>query len=400
LARTILHVDMDAFYASVEQRDHPELRGKPVIVGADPKEGRGRGIVATCSYEARKFGIHSAQPISQAWRLCPRGNYIRPDMAKYARVSERVMSIFLEFTDMVEQVSIDEAFLDVTGSGRLFGPGEVIAQKIKTRIYANQRLTASVGVAGNKFVAKIASDLKKPDGLVVVEPGSEKEFLRPLPISRLWGVGAKTEGYFLKMGIERIGQLAEMNRDAMIRRLGKSGEHLWQLAQGIDDRSVSPEEGYKSIGHETTFEHDTGDARVLHDTLLELTEKVAQRLRANQVRGRTVTVKFREADFTTCTRRTTLESPADTAERIFPVALGLMRSLIRKEKLVRLIGVYASNLTVEQTGQLELFGLEQRKDRELAAAVDNITRRFGETAITRAALVSPGAQRRRRPRPK
>ena len=395
MTRTILHVDMDAFYASVEQRDHASLRGKPVVVGADPKEGKGRGIVATCSYEAREFGIHSAQPISQAWRLCPQGVYLRPDMGKYARVSGRIMSVLLEFTDLVEQVSIDEAFLDVTGSRRLFGSGEVIAQRIKARIYGDQRLTASVGVAGNKFVAKIASDLEKPDGLVMVAPGQEKGFLRPLPVSRLWGVGPKTESSLLKMGIERIGQLAEMNRDSMMRRLGKGGEHLWHLAQGIDDRPVSPEEGYKSIGHETTFERDTADAGVLHDTLLELTEKVAQRLRANRVRGRTITLKFREADFTTCTRRETVENPADTAGRIFPVVFRLMRSLIRKGKLVRLIGVYASNLTEDKTGQLALFDLGQRKDRDLAAAVDDINRRFGESAITRAALVSPGLRRTR-----
>ncbi len=395
MTRTILHVDMDAFYASVEQRDHPEFRDQPLIVGADPKKGKGRGIVATCSYEARKFGVHSAQPISQAWRLCSQGIYLRPDMAKYSRVSDRIMSIFLEFTDLVEQVSIDEAFLDVTGSRRLLGSGEVIAQKIKARIYSDQRLTASVGVATNKFVAKVASDLNKPDGLVVVEPGKEKWFLLPLPISRLWGVGAKTESYFLKMGIVRIGQLAEMNRDAMIRRLGKTGEHLWQLSQGIDDRPVSPEEGYKSIGHEITFERDTADAVVLHDTLLELTERVAQRLRANRVRGRTITVKFREADFTTYTRRATLDSAADTAEKIFPVALRLIHKLTLKGKLVRLIGVYASNLTSDQTGQLALFDLEQKRDRELAAAMDDITRRFGESAITRAALVSPGEKRSR-----
>src|SRR6058998_1071421 len=221
MGRTILHVDMDAFYAAIEQRDHPQFRGKPVIVGADPKNGLGRGIVATCSYEARKFGVHSAQPISKAWRLCPQGIYVRPDMAKYARVSERIMSLLMEFSDLVEQVSIDEAFLDVTGSRELYGSGEEIARKIKSRIYGDQRLTASVGVAGNKFVAKVASDLEKPDGLVIVPPGKEKGFLRPLPVSRLWGVGPKTESSLLKMGIERIGQLAEMNRDSMMRRLGK-----------------------------------------------------------------------------------------------------------------------------------------------------------------------------------
>jgi DNA polymerase-4 len=388
--RTILHVDMDAYFAAVEQRDHPEYRGKPVIVGSDPKKGKGRGIVATCSYEARKFGVHSAQPISQAWQRCPHGIYVRGDMAKYVRVSERIMSILLEFTDLVEQVSIDEAFLDVTGSRRLLGSGIDIARRIKARIIEDQGLTASVGVAANKFVAKVASDLEKPDGLVVVEPGREAAFLAPLPIRRLWGVGARTEAMLEGCGIRLIGDLARLDRADLIRRFGKGGDHLWHLSRGLDDRAVSPEDGFKSIGHETTFERDTGDRQVLHDTLLGLTEKVAQRLRANESRGRTVTVKLREADFSTTTRRVTLPAPADTTERIFPVAWKLLQSLIRAGKRVRLIGIYASNLSLpEEQGQLALFDESPKKDRRLATALDDITRRYGEKAITRAALVSP-----------
>jgi DNA polymerase IV len=388
--RTILHVDMDAFFAAVEQRDHPEFRGKPVIVGSDPKNGKGRGIVATCSYEARKFGVHSAQPISEAWRRCPQGIYVRGDMSKYVRVSERMMSILLEFTDMVEQVSIDEAFLDVTGSRALLGSGVEIAGKVKARIFEDQRLTASVGVAANKFVAKVASDLQKPDGLVVVEPGKELEFLAPLPVRRLWGVGAKTEQILGRLGIRLIGDIARLERADLARRLGKSGEHLWQLAHAVDDRIVSPEEGFKSIGHETTFERDTADRQLLHDTLLALTEKVAQRLRANDARGRTITVKLREADFSTSTRRLTLPKPADTTEKIFPAAWKLIQPLLRARKLVRLIGVYASNLTTpENAGQLPLFDQIPEKDRQLAQALDSITRRYGNGVITRAALVIP-----------
>lgn len=388
MSRTILHVDMDAFFASVEQRDHPEYRGKPVIVGSDPKNGKGRGIVSTCSYEARKFGVHSAQPISQAWKLCPQGIYVRPGMEKYARVSSLVMSILLEFTDMLEQVSIDEAFLDVTGSQKLFGSGVEIARKIKSRIQEDLHLTASVGVAGNKFIAKVASDLKKPDGLVVVEPGREKEFLAPLPVGRLWGVGQKTEAYLKKMGLERIGQLADLPHSGLTARLGKSGAHLWQLAQGIDDRPVAPEEGYKSIGHEITFEHDTADLELLNKTLLDLAERVAHRLRLHDARARTIAVKFREADFSTFTRRITLNSPVDTAEKIFPIALKLLKSLYRKGILVRLIGVYAGNLEIEAGGkQGFLFDQTPQRDRKLAAAVDDITHRFGDKAITRAALV-------------
>jgi DNA polymerase IV len=389
MTRAILHVDMDAFYAAVEQRDHPEYREKPVIVGSDPKEGKGRGIVATCSYEARKFGVHSAQPISQAWKLCPRGIYVHPDMAKYARVSGQVMRILMDFTDMLEQVSIDEGFLDVTGSEKLFGSGMEIAVRVKHRIQAELQLTASVGVAQNKFIAKIASDLKKPDGLVVVEPGHEKEFLAPLPVGKLWGVGPKTEAYLKQIGLERIGQLAGLTHGELASRLGKSGAHLWQLAQGIDDRPVLPEEGFKSVGHEITFEKDTADPELLDATLLELTEKVARRLRIQGARGRTIAVKFREADFSTFTRRTTLPDPVDTTEKIFPAARKLMKSLIRKGVLVRLIGVYAGNLEMGTGGrQMVLIDQVPQKDRMLAAAMDDITKRFGDQAITRGALVS------------
>lgn len=388
LVRTILHVDMDAFYAAVEQRDHPEYRRKPVIVGSDPKQGRGRGIVATCSYEARKFGVHSAQPISKAWKLCPHGIYIKPDMQKYARVSDRVMRILAGFTDLLEQVSIDEAFLDVTGSRRLFGTGPEIARKIKQRIREELNLTASVGVAQNKFIAKIASDLKKPDGLVVVEPGREKEFLAPLAIGRLWGVGPKTEAYLRKLGLVRIGQLADLPAVNSVSRMGRVGTHLLQLARGIDSRPVLPEEGFKSIGHEITFDSDTTDPELLEKTLLQLTERVAQRLRKNSARARTIAIKFREADFSTRSRRTTLDRPADTVEGIFPVALKLMKTLVRKKIPVRLIGVHTGNLEMKDDGgQMSLFDGAPRRDRKLAEAMDDIVQRFGGEAITRAALV-------------
>ena len=388
MIRTILHVDMDAFYAAVEQRDHPEYQGKPVVVGSDPKQGKGRGIVATCSYEARKFGVHSAQPISQAWKLCPHGIYVKPDMQKYARVSGHVMRILAEFTDLLEQVSIDEAFLDVTGSRRLFGTGVEIARKIKNRIHQNLNLTASVGVAQNKFIAKMASDLKKPDGLVVVEAGREKEFLEPLAIGRLWGVGQKTEAYLKSLGLVRIGQLADLPPGNSVSRMGRVGEHLLQLARGIDDRPVLPEEGFKSIGHEITFEQDTTDRELLERTLLELTERVAQRLRKNKACARTIAIKFREADFSTSSRRTTMDRPADTVEMIYPEAVKLMKSLLRKDVPVRLIGVHTGNLEMEDGDkQMSLYDRMPRNDRKLAAAMDAIVQRFGGNAITRAALV-------------
>jgi DNA polymerase IV len=388
MIRIILHVDMDAFFAAVEQRDHPEYRNKPLIVGADPKSGKGRGIVATCSYEARKFGIHSAQPISRAWKLCPSGIYVRGDMDKYVRVSERIMDILSGFSDMVEPVSIDEAFLDVTGSARLFGCGFEMAKKIKYEIRKQLGLTASVGVAGNKFVAKVASDLEKPDGLVVVKSGQEKEFLAPLPIKCLWGVGAKTEAQLKSLGFARIEQLAKLTQAEVRNLLGNVGEHLWHLARGIDDRPVAADEGFKSIGHEFTFEHDTSDPEKLHDTLLELAEHVAQRLRLNAARARTIVVKLREADFSTTTKRASLAEPGDTTEAVFPLAFRLMNSLVRQGKLVRLIGVYATNLEVQSAGaQMGLFEQAPEKKRRLAHALDEVTRRYGKNALVRAALV-------------
>ena len=390
MTRTILHIDMDAFYAAVEQRDNPEFRGRPLIVGADPKGGKGRGVVSTCSYEARSFGVHSAQPISQAWRLCPHGIYVFPDMDKYARVSGMIMRILADYTDMLEQISIDEAFLDVTGSRRLAGTGKEIAEKIKKRILGELRLTASVGVATNKFIAKIASDLKKPDGLVIVEPGGEKDFLAPLPIRRLWGVGPKTEQALKKIGIQTIGQIANVPLRDLERILGDTGSQLWRLSQGIDDRPVETTWERKSIGHEITFENDTADFETIRAALLELAEKTARRMRLEKVRARTVTVKFREEDFSTFTRRKTLAEAVDTAEKIFPVALDLMKGLFRKGVCVRLVGVAASNLLTNSGNgaQLDLFRRDSQKEQKLSEAVDDIARRFGDRSITRAALIS------------
>jgi DNA polymerase-4 len=312
-------------------------------------------------------------------------------MDKYARVSVMIMEILADYTDMLEQISVDEAFLDVTGSRRLAGTGKEIAEKIKSRIFGELRLTASVGVAQNKFIAKVASDLRKPDGLVIVEPGTEKDFLAPLPIRRLWGVGPKTEQALKKMGIQTIGQIADVPSHDLERILGDTGAQLWRLSQGIDDRPVETAWERKSIGHETTFEKDTADFEVIRAALLELTEKTARRMRLEKVRARTVAVKFREEDFSTFTRRTTLGEAVDTSEKIFPVALDLMKGLFRKGVRVRLIGVAASNLQANagNNGQLELFRQTSQKEQKLAKTVDDIARRFGDRAITRAALISP-----------
>jgi len=389
--RAILHVDMDAFYAAVEQRDRPELRGKPVIVGADPKGGHGRGVVATASYEARRFGVGSAMPISQAWRACPHGIYVRPDMEKYSAVSRQVMDILRRFTDVVEPVSIDEAFLDVTGSRRLFAApgatvtGEDIARALKGAVRDETGLTASVGVATSKMVAKVASDMRKPDGLVVVPPGTEAAFLAPLPVRRLWGVGPKMEETLLKMGVHTIGELARCDPARLERRLGTHGHDLVELALGRDARAVAREgEDAKSIGQEHTFDSDTADLDRLRAMLLELGDGVARRLRQHGTRARTVTLKYRDEDFQTCTRAETLRDATDSGDLLFEAAWRLFRGVHGRRK-VRLLGIYASHLG--GPAQMPLFSAPPSPaDR----ARDLVEERFGEGALTRASLLADG----------
>lgn len=340
--RSILHVDMDAFYASIEQLDNPTYKGKPVIVGADPKGGRGRGVVAACSYEARKFGVHSALPISRAWILCPKGVYVRPRMERYVEVSRHVMGVLRRYTELVEPLSIDEAFLDVTESAPSKGTPESMAASIKKEIREATGLTASVGVAPNKFLAKIASDLKKPDGLVVVEGKDIEAFLRDLPVSRLWGVGPKTEQRIHQMGIKTIGQLTSISRESLIRSLGSLGEHLYQLSRGRDERPVVPNGEPKSIGTETTFDEDTDNLDLLLETIVELSDHVAERLRKHGYRARKVTLKLRYANFETHTKQTSLDKLIQTGEEIATIARGLFSHFALKR--IRLIGVSASGL--------------------------------------------------------
>src|SRR6266850_374480 len=318
--RSILHVDMDAFYTSIEQLDHPEYKGRPVMVGADPKGGKGRGVVAACSYEARKFGVHSALPISRAWKLCPEGVYVRPRMKRYVEVSHQIMDVFRRYTDLVEPLSIDEAFLDITGSTALLGAPEKIAASIKKEIREATGLNASVGLAPNKFLAKIASDLKKPDAFVVVEESQIEAFLRDLPISRLWGVGPKTELRLHEMGFRTIGELAAASRESLVRSLGSLGEHLYQLSQGKDDRPVVPNWEPKSISSETTFDEDTDDRELLLRTILELSDHVAERLRKDDYRARKVTLKLRYSNFSTYTKQHSLRKQIQTGDEIAAAA--------------------------------------------------------------------------------
>ena len=384
--RTIIHVDMDAFFAAVEQRDHPELRGVPVVVGADPKEGKGRGVVSTCSYEARKFGIHSAQPIREAYRRCPAAVFLPVRMDAYAEASRQIRGIFEEFTPDVEPVSIDEAFLDVSGSLHLFGGKRRLAERLRSRIEEQTRLTASVGVAPNKFLAKIASDLEKPRGLVVVEPDEVEAFLAPLPVGRLWGVGKKTQGRLSSLGIHTIGELAALDENSLKRLFGEaSGEHLCKLAHGEDDRPVETPDEAKSISHEHTFARDITDRGHLLATLMELCEKVAHRVRQAGLHGRTVTTKIRFEDFTTFTRATTEAEPPGTAARIYQIAAANLDRVDMAGRKVRLIGVALSKFEEPGPRQLGLFDdpdeAALRRERRLGETITDIKTRFGQGAL-------------------
>ena len=382
-ARTILHVDLDAFFAAVEQRDRPELRGKPVIVGGGGPNDR--GVVSTASYEARKFGVHSAMPLRTAGRLCPQGIFVPVDGRKYQEESRRVMAILRRFTPQVQPVSIDEAFLDVTASRALFGDGEAIGRLIKSAVHDETGLTISVGVATTKLVAKVASDLRKPDGLVVVPPGEEAAFLAPLPISRLWGVGEKTAAALADYGVRTIGDLASLPSDALERRLGKHGASLVERAHGIDPDPVAGGEAAKSIGHEHTFDRDTADREVLERTLLGMADGVAGRLRSSGLRAVTITLKLRDSGFHTITRQTSLEVPADLTEPIFEAALTLLRRELHGQR-IRLVGVTASNFRDRE--QLAMFdGQEDPRRVAAAAALDRIRGKYGSRAVTRARLV-------------
>jgi DNA polymerase-4 len=384
-SRTILHVDLDAFFAAVEQRDHPEWRGRPVVVGMGGANDR--GVVSAASYEARKFGVHSAMPIRTARRLCPDCLFVPVRGSAYQAASREVMAILRRFTPAVEPISIDEAFLDVTASRRLFGEGDAIARRIKTAIKEELQLTASVGVAATKLVAKIASDLRKPDGLVVVEPGMEAAFLAPLPISRLWGVGASTAAALRDFKVVTIGDLAALDRASLVRRFGKHGASLVDRAHGVDPDPVSDPDAAKSVSHEHTFDEDTSDPEVLERTLLAMSEGVSGRLRHAGLKAGTITVKVRDSAFHTVTRQRGLPEPTDLTDPIWRLAVDLARPEMRGKR-IRLLGVAASAFGVRE--QLGLFESEDDRQRSVVRAADEVRERFGTRAITRARLLRTG----------
>ena len=383
--RVIIHLDMDAFYASVELRDNPALKGKPVVVGGPS----GRSVVSAASYEARRYGIHSAMPITRARRLCPKAVFLPVRMGRYREASDQIMAIFERFTPLVEPLSLDEAFLDVTGSARLFGSGREIAIAIKRLIREETGLTGSAGVAANKLVAKIASDLQKPDGLTVVEPGHEREFLAPLAVSRLWGAGATTIKELALLGVSTIGDLAALPLDLLIARFGKSGLHLHQSALGLDDREVVPEREAKSVGHEDTYEEDLRSADQIRKELLSLAVRVGARLRRHHLEGRTISLKVRYSDFTTVSRAITLKESTGDGQLLFLAALELLAKTEADRRAVRLLGISVSNLVPDSTPrQTDLFGASRQQARreELNRAMDKINRKFGRETLNPALL--------------
>ncbi len=379
--RGILHVDMDAFFASVEQLDRPALRGKPVLVGHDGP----RGVVAAASYESRKFGCHSAQPMSIAKRLCPHAIIVPGRFERYRQVSQQVHAIFERFTPLVEPVSIDEAYLDVTDSQRLHGDAEMIARRLKQLIRHETGLTASVGVASNKFLAKLASDMNKPDGLAVIRTNDVDRILPPMPVGRIWGVGKKTEERLAEAGIRTIADLRQMPAAWAESRLGSSAEHFINLAWGRDDRPVVADSESKSIGHEQTFELDVGDPAQVREVIVEQVEQVAWRLRRQKLFAPRVALKIRFGNFQTISRSRTLAEPTDRTDSLLIAAMELFDAWVETAfSPVRLIGMSAESLGRE-AAQLDLFvDPAEERAREVDRAVDAINDKFGGKAIRRA----------------
>ena len=379
----IIHVDMDAFYASVEERDRPKLCGKPVIVGGTPE---GRGVVAAANYVVREFGVHSAMPTSTALRLCPDAIVLRPRIDYYAEISQQIHDVFHHYTPLVEPLSLDEAFLDVTGSVQLFGSADEIGRRIKQDIKDEVQLVASAGIAPNKFLAKLASDLDKPDGFVSVQADAIQEFLDPLSVGRIWGVGRVTGEALDQLGIKTIRQLRNIPRESLDRRFGKMGEHVWNLARGIDNRAVVPDREAKSISHETTFARDVEDIEILRSWLMALTEQVARRLRRHSLRGRIIQLKVRYNDFDTITRSQSLPEPTNSTDVLWQVASGLLDSRLPNRRLcVRLIGIGVSNIDDSDHKQQLMFDEEGGgRSEKLDEVTDQIKDRFGTDAIRRA----------------
>jgi len=380
--RVIAHIDMDAFYASVERLDDPALEGKPVIVGGSSK----RGAVSAASYEARTFGVHSAMPIFQAKRLCPHGIFLPARMHRYVEVSRVVMGCLGEFSPLVEQVSVDEAYINLTGTEGLFGPPEEAARAVKSRILEATSLTCSIGLSTSKLLAKIASDMDKPDGLTIIPPDRVLSFLRELPIGKVPGIGEKSEEELVKLGVSRIGDLRRFKADYLVGRFGKFGERLLRIASGEVDSSVVPYTAPKSISGEVTLEEDTDDPVIIKGILLAQADRVARRLRKRGFLGKTVTLKLKTGDFKSITRSSTLERPVQLADTIYREAAKLLEAEGLKRP-VRLVGVGVGRLEpADESGQLPLFDERPPRDEKMERAeraMDEIMDRFGHGAVKR-----------------
>lgn len=411
----ILHVDMDAFYASVEQRDHPELRGKPVIVGGNAK---GRGVVCAASYEARRFGVHSAMPSSEAVRRCPEAMFLKPRMAHYAAESAKIREIFFRYTPTVEPLSLDEAFLDATGCEDLFGSIEEIGRAIKTNILSELNLIASVGMAPNKFLAKLASDLEKPDGFTIIPPDQITQILDPLPVSKIWGVGKVTRKTFDTLNVRTIGELRQLSEQQLRQLFGRSGPHFYRLARGIDDRPVVVDRQVKSVSHEHTFDIDVTCLDQLLAWLRELTEQVARRLRDQQLQGRTVQLKVRYSNFDTITRSRSLKHATNQTDILWKAVSDLIQCHLPDRQLqIRLLGMGVSNLepvssekrvqktlfdegdpSEPQDGAADKATLAERTQ-SLESVTDAIRDRFGNASLKTASTFQHQAQHDAVPRP-
>lgn len=385
----IIHVDMDAFFAAVEMRDNPEYRGKPVIIGGDPRRDV-RSVVSTASYEARKFGVHSAMPLVQAYRLCPQGIFLRGHMAKYTEASRQIMQIFSRYTPLVEPLSIDEAFLDVSGCQGLFGPPSVIAAQIQEDIRSELDLSCSVGIAPNKFLAKLASDMQKPGGFTVIEPGRVEEMIHPLPIEKLWGVGEKTAAKLKNMGIDTVAQLARLPQSLLTPAFGKLGASLWHLARGLDVRVVEASREAKSISRETTFPRDITDMEQVRAVLLELADDVALSLRRHNYLAGKVTLKVRYDNFETVTRQGILPAPACLTMPLYTKALELLSHVNFQGRGIRLLGVGSGSLASSSgTHQLSFFeDAALAKEGKIAEAIDQVSQRYGQGVVKRATLLT------------
>ena len=381
----ILHVDMDAFFASVELRDRPELKGLPVVVG----HSGGRGVVTSATYEARKFGIHAAMSMTEAIRKCPKAIFIEPNHEKYSEVSEKLQEIYLSFTPLVEPLSVDEAFLDVSGSRKLLGTPIEIGKKLREKVFQEENITCSVGIAPTKFIAKLASTRAKPDGLIVVSPKEVIDFLHPLPVGALWGVGGKTEEVLKRLGLFKVADIANLPLKTLKRAIGEGiAEHLYELSWGKDERSVETNEPEKSVGNEETFSKDLDQAEDILREVLRLSEKVAARLRQAGLMGRTITLKVRFSNFSTITRSKTLLDPTDVAKEIYEVAKTLFEGLKLDQVRVRLVGVRVEKLVEEDQANRQLvLGESEKGWREIDKASDKANARFGEEAIKPARLI-------------